>query len=113
MSDPSEIPPPADTPPPSGALTVTRQEHPVLTAGRGAFFGLFYLNLLLTVLTLGIYRFWAKTKMRRLVWRHVIVAGEGFEYTGTGKELLIGFLKALLVLFPPLLVLGIVRMLLD
>jgi uncharacterized membrane protein YjgN (DUF898 family) len=103
-------PPHADEPPPPSALTVARQEHPVLTARTGALFGLCYMNLLLTVVTLGIYRFWAKTRLRGYVWRHMTIGGDGFEYTGTGKELLIGFLKALLVLLPPLLLIGVLRL---
>ena len=94
----------------AGVPTVVRGEHPVLTAPTGALFGLFYMNLLLTVVTLGVYRFWAKTRLRRFIWRHVTIGGQGFEYTGTGKELLIGFLKALLVLFLPLFLIGALQL---
>jgi uncharacterized membrane protein YjgN (DUF898 family) len=100
-------------PVPTAPPAVAPHERPVLTARLGALFKLFYLNLIGTILTLGIYRFWAKTRMRRYVWRHVTIAGEGFEYTGTGKELLIGFLKAMLVLLPPLVLLGIAKLLLE
>jgi uncharacterized membrane protein YjgN (DUF898 family) len=110
MTDSSEAPPAVGAPPP--ALAVARQEPPVLTAGLGRLFGLFYLNLLLTVLTLGIYRFWAKTRLRRYVWSNLTVGGAGFEYTGTGKELLVGFLKAMVVLVPPFLAIGVVRLML-
>ena len=57
-------------------------------------------NLLLSLLTLGIYRFWAKTRVRHLLWRHVKILGEPLEYLGTGTELLIGFL-AVVVIFAP------------
>ena len=50
--------------------------------------------------TFGFYRFWLITKLRRHLWANTQVAGETFEYTGTGKELLIGFLIALAVLTP-------------
>ena len=63
-------------------------------------FGIFYKNLILTILTLGIYRFWAKTRERRFIWANTHIDGEGFEYTGTGKELFLGFLKAVVVLVP-------------
>src|SRR4051812_6107878 len=96
----------------TGAVTA-RGERPLVTMRPGALFKICYLNLLLTVVTLAIYRFWAKTRLRRYVWRHVAVGGESFEYTGTGKELLIGFLKALLVLFPPLVLLGVLELFLD
>lgn len=56
--------------------------------------------ILLTFLTLGIYRFWAKTKTRRYFWSNAEIAGDRLEYLGTAKELLIGFLIALAVLIP-------------
>lgn len=54
---------------------------------------LFYKNVALSLLTLGIYRFWGKTHVRRYVWSHVEFLGERLEYLGTGRELLLGFLK--------------------
>lgn len=53
---------------------------------------------LLTIITLGIYRFWAKTRLRRHIWSSTQVRGEGFEYTGTGMEKFLGFLIAIVVL---------------
>lgn len=70
-------------------------------AYEGAAWPLFWLavkTLVLTVLTLGIYRFWMKTRLRRYYWSAVRVAGEPFEYTGRAAELLLGFLLAVVVL---------------
>ncbi|MCG8592791.1 MAG: DUF898 domain-containing protein [Kiloniellales bacterium] len=53
-----------------------------------------FVNSLLGLLTLGIYRFWAKTRLRRYLWSHVTMDGDRFEYTGRGIELFIGFLIA-------------------
>ena len=53
---------------------------------------------ILTVLTLGIYRFWAKSCVRRYVWNTVQPGGDPMEYSGTGVEKFIGFLIALVVL---------------
>lgn len=58
----------------------------------GDLFGIFLVNLALGVVTLGIYRFWGRTRMRRYIWSHVSLEGDAFEYTGTGGELFIGFL---------------------
>lgn len=55
---------------------------------------------LLTLVTLGIYRFWYKARLRRYYWSNTTLGGDGFEYTGTGKELFIGFLIALAVIVP-------------
>lgn len=54
----------------------------------------------LSIITLGIYRFWAKTKIRCYLWSSVEFSGDRFEYHGTAKELFIGFLIAFVVLVP-------------
>jgi len=54
----------------------------------------------LLAVTLGIYRFWFATDVRRFLWSNTEVAGESLEYTGTPYELLIGFLIALALLVP-------------
>lgn len=55
---------------------------------------------LLLMVTLGIYRFWLVTDMRRFLWSKTEVAGDGLEYTGTAGEILIGFLIAITLLVP-------------
>ncbi len=76
--------------------------HPALsfTASRGSFLRLLLINALLTVLTLGIYRFWAKTRVRRYLWSHIRFLDDPLEYTGTAGELFLGFLIVIAVLFP-------------
>lgn len=59
-------------------------------------------NFFLNVITLGIYRFWAKTRVRRHIWGSIHVNNEPVEYTGTGKELFLGFLVIFLVIFLPI-----------
>lgn len=54
----------------------------------------------LEFVTLGFYRFWLATDMRRHMWSHTSAGGDTLEYTGTGRELLIGFLIALSVIVP-------------
>lgn len=54
-------------------------------------------NGFLTIVTLGIFRFWAKTRMRRYVWSRFSFDGDRVEYTGTGGELFKGFVVALLL----------------
>ena len=98
---------------PSPTPLTARGDRAIVTARLGALFRIFYVNLILTIVTLGIYRFWAKTKLRRYIWRNVVIGGESFEYTGTGKELLIGFLKAVVVLFVPLVLIGVLELALN
>ncbi len=69
-------------------------------------------NLLLTIITLSFYRFWGRTRVRRFLWRHFEIDGDGLEYTGTGRELFIGFLILTAVLVPFLIVQGLLNSLL-
>lgn len=52
----------------------------------------------LTIVTAGIYRFWARTRIRRYIWSTILVEGDRLEYTGTGLEKFLGFLVAVVVL---------------
>ena len=73
-------------------------------AHRGKFFNVFGLalkNAGLTVLTLTLYRFWARTAMRRRLWSRVWVMGDSLEYTGSAWELFRGFLISLPCFFLP------------
>jgi uncharacterized membrane protein YjgN (DUF898 family) len=56
--------------------------------------------LLLTLATLGIYHFWGKSKKRAYLWSRTLLDGEPWEYRGHGKELFVGFLTAVAVLIP-------------
>jgi uncharacterized membrane protein YjgN (DUF898 family) len=55
---------------------------------------------LLELVTLGIYRFWLATDIRRHMWRNTSVDGDALEYTGTAKELFLGALLALAIFAP-------------
>lgn len=63
-------------------------------------------NLALTVVTLGIYRFWAKARERRYLWSHTRFIDDRLEWTGTGRELFFGFLIVMLLFTVPLLALN-------
>jgi uncharacterized membrane protein YjgN (DUF898 family) len=68
--------------------------------------GLSVINFVLRVLTLGIHHFWGKTEVRRRIWSAIRLNGEPLEYTGTGKELFLGFLVVLFGVFLPMLLVG-------
>ena len=57
-------------------------------------------NALLIVCTLGIYRFWASARQRRYLWSRTHFIDDCLEWTGTGKEMFLGFLIVLAVLVP-------------
>jgi len=52
----------------------------------------------LTVLTLGLYRFWQKTRIRRWYWSAIRPSGHPLEYVGDPYEKLLGFLIAVVIL---------------
>jgi uncharacterized membrane protein YjgN (DUF898 family) len=82
-------------------LLRAEQHSAIEFAGRpGDFWSLLIRGAFLQFVTFGFYRFWLTTDVRRYLWSHTKVDGEGAEYTGTGRELLIGFLFALAVLTP-------------
>jgi len=60
-------------------------------------------NALLIICTLGIYRFWASARQRRYLWSRTHVIDDTLEWTGTGKEMFLGFLIVMCVLAPFLL----------
>src|SRR5882757_1680798 len=70
------------------------------SGSRSEFFHLVKRGAGLELVTLGFYRFWLTTDIRRHLWTNTQIDGDGAEYTGRGKELLIGFLVALAILVP-------------
>lgn len=61
---------------------------------RGQLLGLALKSTFLTIITLGFYRFWMKTRLRRWYWSAVRVGGIPAEYVGDPLEKLLGFLIA-------------------
>lgn len=83
--------------------------HGRYTGETGAMFDLALRVGVLTLITLGIYRFWGKSRLRRYIWSSTQIDGDSFEYTGTGLEKFLGFLLAVVVLA---VYLGIVQLIL-
>lgn len=67
---------------------------------RKAYWWLLVRGAVLLMFTLGIYRFWLTTDVRRFLWANTEIDGESLEYNGTAVELLIGFLAAAAILIP-------------
>ncbi len=77
--------------------------HDLVFAGRaGSLLGIHIVNVFLTLLTLGVYSFWAKARVRRYLFAQTELAGDRFAFHGRGLEMLIGFLKAIIVFGLPL-----------
>lgn len=86
------------------------------TGKAGEYFKIWIVNLLLTIVTLGIYAAWAKVRNRRYFYANTRLLGHAFDYTGNPVRILIGNLIVLgmaVVYFTsgaisPFLVLGVV-----
>lgn len=85
-------PPALPAPPPEADL------HTEFAGRASRLFGLAVWTGVLSILTLGFYRFWMKTRLRRWYWSAVRPGGQPLEYTGTPLEKLLGFLVAVVVL---------------
>ncbi len=80
--------------------STVKGRNPLSYSGKGGeMFMLMMKNLVLTIITLGIYRAWAKTDFRRYVWGNVHFLGDRASYTGTGEELFKGWLKLIGLIF--------------
>jgi uncharacterized membrane protein YjgN (DUF898 family) len=67
--------------------------------GSGAeYFGIWIVNLLLTIVTLGIYSAWAKVRRLQYFYRHTEVAGSTFDFHGSPGRIFIGRVLALTML---------------
>jgi uncharacterized membrane protein YjgN (DUF898 family) len=101
---------------PAPSTTSTRSAAVVAGAPRrlsfhgsgGTLFGIYVVNILLTIATFGMYRFWGKVRIRRFMLSQTSFEGDRFAYHGTGKELLLGFVKALLFVGLPITALSAV-----
>ena len=59
----------------------------------GKIYGIWLSNLLLTIVTLGIYGFWGRKRMRQYLASQVTLNGDPMEYQGTVAEHVIGTIK--------------------
>jgi uncharacterized membrane protein YjgN (DUF898 family) len=82
--------------------------HLAFHGSAGSLFGIQAVNVLATLLTLGIYYFWGKARVRAYLLGETELDGDRLAYHGTGTELLIGFVKGVAVLFIPIALLTIV-----
>lgn len=87
----------SEAPPPS-----TAQRHPIKFTGSGSeYFRIWIVNLLLMLLTLGLYYPWAKVRKLKYFYNNTEVAGHALDFHGDPKRMLRGFLltAALLLLY--------------
>ena len=79
-------------------LTQPKTAHVTYTGRKKPLFKLALWTGFLTLITLGVYRFWARTRIRKYFWSAITPSGSPLEYNGTGIEKFLGFLIAVAVL---------------
>ena len=73
--------------------------NPVEFKGKGGeFFGIWIVNVLLTIITFGIYSAWAKVRTKRYFYGNTYVDSDNFEYHAEPMQILKGRLVAVAVL---------------
>ena len=69
------------------------------------YFKIWIVNILLIIITLGVYYPWAKVRNQRYFYANTTLESRNFEYHATGKQLFLGYIMAMALL----LVLSIVQ----
>jgi uncharacterized membrane protein YjgN (DUF898 family) len=70
----------------------------IIFHGKGStLFGIYIVNILLSIITLGLYYPWAKAALAKYTYSETEFEGSRFTFHGTGKEMFIGMLKALVL----------------
>lgn len=76
------------------------KSNPLKFHGKGGeFFGIWIVNLLLTIVTLGIYSAWAHVRTAKYFYGNTELENDRFEYVATPKQILIGRLIAIGLFF--------------
>jgi uncharacterized membrane protein YjgN (DUF898 family) len=96
--------PPMDAPeegqaPPRYPPAAPQTESFAFTGTGGEYFRIWIVNLLLSIVTLGIYTAWAKVRKNQYFYRHMQVAGSSFDYHGNPIAILKGRIIAVVLLF--------------
>ena len=77
----------------------TQTEHPFKFHGSGKeFFGIWIVNILLSIITLGIYSAWAKVRTKRYFNGNTELAGHRFDYHALPMQILKGRIVVVVVL---------------
>jgi len=67
------------------------KETPIEFTGKaGEYFGIWIINLLLSIVTLGIYSAWAKVRRKKYFYQNTLIDGVGFDYHASPVAILKG-----------------------
>ncbi len=79
-----------------------QQAHPIVFTGNGwEYFKIYFVNVMLSILTLGIYSAWAKVRNKRYFYGHTSLAGSSFDYHANPMQILKGrvFVVAVFIIY--------------
>ena len=85
---------------PAQTAPVAQGDQPIrfqFTGTWEAYFRVWIVNVLLTIVTLGIYAAWAKVRKKRWFYAHTSLAGHTFEYLADPKRILVGNIIVVIV----------------
>jgi uncharacterized membrane protein YjgN (DUF898 family) len=74
----------------------TPKEHQLTFHGEGSqYFGVWIVNIILTAVTFGLYYPWARAAKLQYFFQETELDNSRFQFHGTGKEMFLGFIKAI------------------
>jgi uncharacterized membrane protein YjgN (DUF898 family) len=83
---------------PQAAQPTMRYEQFVFRGVTREYFGIWIVNVLLTIVTLGIYSAWAKVRRQRYFYGNTYLAGSSFEYHARPMQILVGRIIVLVLI---------------
>jgi len=74
------------------------EAHPLrFTGSGGGYFRVWIVNVLLSILTLGLYTPWARRRTAQYFYGHSLVAGSALEFTAQQRRMVVGFIAVALL----------------
>ena len=74
------------------------EAHPMeFTGSGGEYFRVWIVNVLLSIVTMGIYTPWARRRTAQYFYSHTLVAGSPLEFTAQQRKMVVGFLLLMLI----------------
>lgn len=82
----------------SSNASMTKRHEFSFSGKASEYFGIWIVNLLLSIVTVGIYTAWAKVRRLRYFYGNTWLDGHNFEYHAKPKQILIGWIIVVVVL---------------
>jgi uncharacterized membrane protein YjgN (DUF898 family) len=77
--------------------------RPSFHGSGGDLLGIHVVNVFLTLVTLGLYRFWARVRVRKFLYANTELDGDRFAFHGTGREAFNGWSRGMMIVGVPLI----------